>query len=106
MGVSLYEKVKRLLEACDKWNLPISLTKRFWGRRKMDYLGHQVLLAGMDAHPKDLGSLVNVLFPQPVRAKKSFLGSLNYYSIFIEDFAIYDSVLYECERRTSMRPAA
>ena len=26
---------------------------------------------------------------------QSFLGSLNYFSIFIEDFAIYASVLYE-----------
>ncbi|OWZ05728.1 reverse transcriptase [Phytophthora megakarya] len=53
------QRVEDLLEACDKWNLSISVTKSFWG---------------MD---------------------KSFLGSLNYYSRFIEDYAIYTSVLYE-----------
>ena len=92
---SLYEKVERLLEVCDKWNLSISLTKSFWGCQKVDYLGHQVSLAGLEAHPKDLGSLVNIPFPRNLRSMQSFLGSLNYYSRFIEDFAIYASVLYE-----------
>ena len=31
---SLYGKVERLLEVCNKWNLLISLTKGFIGRRK------------------------------------------------------------------------
>ena len=61
----------------------------------MDYIGHQVSFAGLEAHPKDLGSLVNIPFPRTLRSMQSFLGSLNYYSRFIEDFAIYASVLYE-----------
>ena len=92
---SLYDKVERLLTACYRWNLSISLTKSFWGRRKVDYLGHQVSLAGLEANPKDLGALVNIPFPTTLRSMQSFLGSLNYYSRFIEDFAIYASVLYE-----------
>ena len=61
----------------------------------MDYLGHQVSLAGLEAHPKDLESLVNMPFPQTLRSMQSFLGSLNYYSRFIEELAVYASVLYE-----------
>ena len=61
----------------------------------MDYLGHQISLAGLEAYPKDLESLVNIPFPKTLRSMQSFLGSLNYYSRFIEDFAIYASVLYE-----------
>ena len=91
----LYEIVDRFLRTCDKWNLSIGLTKRFWGRRKVDYLGHQVSLAGLEAHPKDLGPLVNIPFPRTLRSMQSFLGSLNYYSRFIEDFSIYASALYE-----------
>ena len=91
----LYEKVKRLLEVCHRWNLSISVIKSFWGRLKVDYLGHQVSLQGLEAHPKDLGSIVNIPFPGTLRSMQSFLGSLNYYSRFIEDFAIYASVLYE-----------
>ena len=36
----LCEKVEKFLEVCDKWNSSISLAKRFWGRRKVEYLGH------------------------------------------------------------------
>ena len=72
-----------------------SLDKSFWGRRKVNYMGHQISLAGLEAYPKDLESLVNIPFPKTLRSMQSFLGSLNYYSRFIEDFAIYASVLYE-----------
>ena len=88
-------KAERLLKACDKWNLSISLAKRFWGRRKVKYLGHQISLAGLEANPKDLRWLLNIPFTRTLRAMQSFLGGLNYYSRFIEDFAVYASVLYE-----------
>uniref|UniRef100_A0AAV1UGK1 Reverse transcriptase domain-containing protein n=1 Tax=Peronospora matthiolae TaxID=2874970 RepID=A0AAV1UGK1_9STRA len=37
---SLHQKVNRLLEFCDQWNLSISLPKSVWGRSKDKYLGH------------------------------------------------------------------
>uniref|UniRef100_H3H4Z1 Reverse transcriptase domain-containing protein n=1 Tax=Phytophthora ramorum TaxID=164328 RepID=H3H4Z1_PHYRM len=91
----LCEKVEALLDACERWNLSISVVKRFWGRRKVDYLGHRVSVDGLEAHPKDLEVLGNLPFPQTLRSMQSFLGSLNYYSRFIEDFAVYAAVLYE-----------
>ncbi|GMF48476.1 unnamed protein product [Phytophthora fragariaefolia] len=91
----LCEKVEKLLEACDRWNLSISVVKSFWGLCKVDYLGHRVSADGLEAHPKDLESLANLPFPRTLRSMQSFLGSLNYYSRFIEDFAIYAAVLYE-----------
>ena len=33
---SLYDKVERLLKACNTWNLSISLTKSFWGQKKVE----------------------------------------------------------------------
>ena len=50
---------------------------------------------GLEAHPKDLQSLVNLPLPTTLKAMQSFLGSLNYYSRFLEDYAIYASILYE-----------
>ena len=88
-----YHKVERLLDVSGRWNLSTSLAKSFCGRRKVDYLGHRVSLAGLEANPKDVGSLVSILFPRSLRSMKSFLGSLNYYSQFIEDFAVYASLL-------------
>ena len=60
--ISLYDKVERLLTVCDRWNLSISLTKTFWGRSKVEYLGHQVSLAGWEANHKNLGSLFKIPF--------------------------------------------
>ncbi|GMF45626.1 unnamed protein product [Phytophthora fragariaefolia] len=92
---SMCEKVERLLDACERWNLSISVVETFWGQRKVDYLGHQVSAEGLEANPKDLETLSNLPFPLKVRAMQSFSGSLNYYRRFIEDFAIYAVVLYE-----------
>ncbi|OWZ02237.1 LOW QUALITY PROTEIN: reverse transcriptase [Phytophthora megakarya] len=81
----LCDRVEGLIEACDKWNLAISVVKSFWGMAKVEYL----------ANPKDLSALTDLAFPGSLRAMQSFWGSLNYYSRFIEDYAIYASVLYE-----------
>ncbi|KAE8886979.1 hypothetical protein PF005_g25338 [Phytophthora fragariae] len=85
----------RVKEACDKWNISISVAKSFWGLKKVDYLGHRVSNDGQEAYPKDLIALTDLPFPKTLRAMQSFLGSLNYYGRFIEDMAIYASVLYE-----------
>ncbi|OWY91459.1 reverse transcriptase, partial [Phytophthora megakarya] len=62
---------------------------------KVEYLEHKVSFNGLEANPKDLSVLTDLAFPGSLRAMQSFLGSLNYYSRFIEDYAIYASVLYE-----------
>ncbi|KAE9030345.1 hypothetical protein PR002_g9910 [Phytophthora rubi] len=91
----LCDRVKALLEACDKWNISISVAKSFWGLKKVDYLGDRVSNEGLEAHPQDLSALTDLPFPKTLRGMQSFLGSLNYYGRFIEDMAIYASVLYE-----------
>ncbi|OWZ08237.1 reverse transcriptase [Phytophthora megakarya] len=62
---------------------------------KIGYLGHRKTIEGLEANPKDLKSLTDLPFPGSLRSMQSFLGSLNYYSRFIEDYVIYASVLYE-----------
>ncbi|OWY97656.1 reverse transcriptase [Phytophthora megakarya] len=89
----LCDRVEGLPEACDKWNLSISVVKSFWGMPKVEYLGHKVSHNGLEENPKDLLALTDLAFPRSLRAMQSFLGSLNYYSRFIEDYAIYASVL-------------
>ncbi|KAG3053216.1 hypothetical protein PI125_g26040 [Phytophthora idaei] len=91
----LCDRVDALLRACDQWNLSISVAKSYWGMDKVDYLDHRVSKEGLEANPKDLSSLTDLPFPGSLRAMQSFLGSLNYYSRFIEDYAIYAAVLYE-----------
>ncbi|POM74724.1 Reverse transcriptase [Phytophthora palmivora] len=76
----LCDRVDALLEACDKWNLSISVVKSFWGMSNVEYLGHRVSKGGLEANPKDLEALTDLAFPGSLRSMQSFLGSLNYYS--------------------------
>ncbi|ETM48791.1 hypothetical protein L914_06727 [Phytophthora nicotianae] len=70
---TLCDKVNRLLKACDRWNLSISV----------------------QTASKNLEALMTLPFPGTLRAMLSFLGILNYYSRFIDDLATYASILYE-----------
>ncbi|OWZ05689.1 reverse transcriptase [Phytophthora megakarya] len=91
----LCDRVEGLREACDKWNLAINVVKCFWGMPKVECLGQKVSHNGLKTNPKNLSALTDLAFPESLRAMQSFLGSLKYYSLFIEDYAIYASVLYE-----------
>ncbi|OWZ06490.1 reverse transcriptase, partial [Phytophthora megakarya] len=84
-----------LLEVLDE---ALWYSKSFWGMDKVVYLGHRVSTGGLEANPKDLKSLTDLPFPGSLRSMQSFLGSLNYCSRFIEDYAIYASVLYELRK--------
>ncbi|KAE8902339.1 hypothetical protein PF005_g26699 [Phytophthora fragariae] len=91
----LCNRVESLLDVCDEWNLSISVVKSFWGKDQVEYLEHKVSSHGLEANPKDLSALTDLPFPGSLRAMQSFLGSLNYYSKFMEGYAIYAAVLYE-----------
>ncbi|OWY95838.1 LOW QUALITY PROTEIN: reverse transcriptase, partial [Phytophthora megakarya] len=83
----LCDRVERLLEVCDKWNLSISVVKSFWGMSKVEYLGHKASHKGLEANPKDLSALTDLAIPGSLKAMQSFLGT--------DSYAIYASVLYE-----------
>ncbi|OWZ01189.1 reverse transcriptase [Phytophthora megakarya] len=85
----LCDPVEDLLEACNKWNLSISVVKSLWVMSKVEYPGHKLAHDGLEENPKDLSALTDLEFPVSLRA------ILNYYSRFIEDYAIYAYVLYE-----------
>ncbi|KAE9305192.1 hypothetical protein PF008_g21782 [Phytophthora fragariae] len=91
----LCNRVEGLLDVWDEWNLSISVVKSFLGKDQVEYLGHKVSSHGLEANPKDLSALTDQPFPGSLRAMQSFLGSINYYSKFIDDYAIYAAVLYE-----------
>ncbi|OWZ04556.1 reverse transcriptase [Phytophthora megakarya] len=76
----LCDRVEDLLEACDKWNLSISVVKRFWGMPKVEYLGHKVLLDGPEANPKDLSALTDFEFPGSLPSELYELREIDYAS--------------------------
>ncbi|GMF44442.1 unnamed protein product [Phytophthora fragariaefolia] len=64
----LCERVDKLLDACDEWILSITVSKSFWGLKRVDHLGHRVSAEGIEARPKDLSSLADLPFPTTSRS--------------------------------------
>ncbi|OWY98573.1 reverse transcriptase [Phytophthora megakarya] len=62
---------------------------------KAEYLRHNVSHDELETNPKDLSAFTDLEFPGFLRDMQTFLGSLNYYSRFIENHALYASVLYQ-----------
>ncbi|POM64179.1 LOW QUALITY PROTEIN: Reverse transcriptase [Phytophthora palmivora] len=87
---ALCEKVEKLLDACDEWNMSISVVKSFWGRQKVNYLGHRV---SADGTPKRFVGFARITVSHQLKIDAIILGKSQL--LQIEDFAIYASVLYE-----------
>ncbi|DAZ96720.1 TPA: hypothetical protein N0F65_011757 [Lagenidium giganteum] len=87
------------MDACDRWNLSISVPKSAWGKRSVEQLGHVISPEGIATKPKDLAGIRDLPFPTTLKALQSFLGSLNYYNRFIQNFAVHAAILYELRDR-------
>ncbi|POM75569.1 Reverse transcriptase, partial [Phytophthora palmivora] len=77
----LCDDLNTLLYRLRYWNISVSLPKSEFGKLSIPYLSHEISAEGIRAIPKI--------------TKYSFLGSLNYYHKFIEDFPVIAAVLYE-----------
>ncbi|OWY97112.1 LOW QUALITY PROTEIN: reverse transcriptase [Phytophthora megakarya] len=56
---------------------------------------HEISAEGIRATPKVAKGVMDLPFPKSHKGVLSFLGSLNYYHKFIEDFPVVAAVLYE-----------
>ncbi|KAG3075490.1 hypothetical protein PI124_g14898 [Phytophthora idaei] len=73
----------------------ISFTKSIFCQPKVDFLSHEISPEGIKANSKKLDAITELPFPTSKRGMQSFLGALNYYSRFIQDFAVYGGALYQ-----------
>ncbi|KAE8994301.1 hypothetical protein PR002_g19978 [Phytophthora rubi] len=85
----------RLLARFEECRISISFTKSIFVQSKVDFLSHEVTRAGIRADPKKLKAITELSFPRYKKGMQSFLGALNYYSRFIQDFAVYGAALYQ-----------
>ncbi|KAH9108693.1 hypothetical protein AeMF1_016145 [Aphanomyces euteiches] len=77
------ELTDRILRRLTYFNVSISASKSKFGKREIEFLGHWISRRGLSAKPKGV---------------QSFLGSLNIYSRFDENYGIKASSLYEISR--------
>jgi hypothetical protein len=77
------------------WNISVSLPKSEFGKLSIPYLSHEISAEGIRAVPKTAKGVRELPFPSTLKGVQSFLGSLNYYHKFMEDFPVVAAVLYE-----------
>ncbi|KAH9128053.1 hypothetical protein AeMF1_001722 [Aphanomyces euteiches] len=92
------ELTDRILRRLTYFNVSISASKSKFGKHEIEFLGHWISRRGLSARPKGLEKLINLDFPTSLQGVQSFLGSLNSYSRFVENYAIIASSLYEISR--------
>ncbi|OWZ10210.1 hypothetical protein PHMEG_00016973 [Phytophthora megakarya] len=68
--------------------MPVSLPKSEFRKRVIPYLSHEIGAEGIRATPKIVQGIQKLPFPSTLKGGQSFLGSLNYYHKFIEDYAV------------------
>ncbi|KAE9311340.1 hypothetical protein PR003_g20044 [Phytophthora rubi] len=91
----LCDDLDALLYRLRYWNISVSLPKIEFGKRTIPYLSHEIGAEGIRATPKIVKGIQDLPFPKTLKGVQSFLGSLNYYHKFIEDFPVVAAVLYE-----------
>ncbi|OWZ07728.1 hypothetical protein PHMEG_00019843 [Phytophthora megakarya] len=91
------DTLDKLLARFEECRISVSFTKSIFCQSKVDFLSHEVSPEGIRADPKKMTAITKVSYPKSKKGMQQFLGSLNYYSRFIQDFAVYGaaSALYQ-----------
>ncbi|OWY96372.1 reverse transcriptase [Phytophthora megakarya] len=77
------------------WDISVSLPKSEFGKLSIPYLSHEISDEVIRATPKiDMG-VQDLSVPSTLKGVQSFLGSLNYFHKFIEDYPVVAASLYE-----------
>ncbi|KAG3044597.1 hypothetical protein PC121_g21806 [Phytophthora cactorum] len=77
----------RLLARFEECRISVSFTKSLFIKSNVDFLSHEVSRVGVRADPKTMQTIAALPFPTSKKGMQSFLGALNYYGRFIQDFA-------------------
>ncbi|GMF44362.1 unnamed protein product [Phytophthora fragariaefolia] len=93
---SCLKTLDRLLSRFEECRISVSIIKSMFVQPTVDLVPR-----GADA--KKLKAITELSFLKTKKGKQAFLGALNYYSRFIQEFAVYDAALYQV-REEDVRP--
>ena len=74
-------------------------------RPQVDFLSHKVTSRGIAADPTKLVKLSEWPFPASKTGRQAFLGAINFYIRFIQNIAVYGSVLYQLKKQDFLSEA-
>ncbi|OWZ20264.1 hypothetical protein PHMEG_0005328, partial [Phytophthora megakarya] len=92
---SCLDTLDKLLARFEECRISVSFTKSIFCQSKVGFLSHEVSPEGIRAYPKKMTPITKLPFPKSKKGMQQFLGSLNYYSRFIHDIAVYGAALYQ-----------
>jgi hypothetical protein len=81
------EMLRALFASFKQWGISINLPKSAFGKKSVEFLSHVVSRKGIQAAPRNLEAVKSMKFPTTMKGVQKFLGSLNYYHRFINNFA-------------------
>ncbi|GMF61220.1 unnamed protein product [Phytophthora fragariaefolia] len=87
------ETLDQLLSRFEECRISVSFTTSMFVQPTVDFLSHAVSREGLRADAKKLKAIAELSFPKTKKGVQAFLGALNYYSRFIQDFAVYGAAL-------------
>lgn len=82
-----FSHLKRILEKLNKNGLKLNAKKCEFFKRKVNYLGYVMSEKGVTISDKRLEELKNLPRPKNIRNLRGFLGVLNYYKRFIDNYS-------------------
>ena len=89
-GPSFYaclEHLMQILDICVKKRLVLSWQKSHFMVREGIVLGHLVSSKGLEVDKAKVEVIQDLVLPKSIRELRSFLGHVNFYRRFIQDFA-------------------
>lgn len=80
-------ELRHVLSQLKAAGIKLSLQKAQWCRTRVNFLGHEVTVEGLNPQKKKVEAVINCKVPTNVKELRSFLGMVNYSRKFIDNYA-------------------
>ena len=95
----LAARMRVIFARLQKAKIQLNPKKCFFGMTKLDYLGHVIENGECRPDPKQVEAALNMAQPKDVTQVQSFLGFLNYWRNYIENFADIAKPMYDLTKK-------
>uniref|UniRef100_A0A914DXM4 RNA-directed DNA polymerase n=1 Tax=Acrobeloides nanus TaxID=290746 RepID=A0A914DXM4_9BILA len=93
------ENLRKVFQRIREFGLRINLAKSKFFQPEVEYLGYIINENGRIADPKRVEAIKNCPRPKNLKEVESFIGQINYYGPFIENFSTLCEPLNELRRK-------
>ena len=95
------DTLEAVMKALSQANIKLKVSKCRFFANQIKFLGYQVNRDGLTMDPSRIDAINTMPLPTNKKGLQAFLGVVNYYRIFVRDFASLAEPLYELLRKQS-----